>query len=507
MRAKRARLGASDHPLDERRAVMRLRLANKLKERDAYLAAYAVYTAQQAEAARFWQHQQLLQRQHALAAAAREVLAARQRAADAQRAAEQRAIDADARNAAAAAAAAREVLRADAAAWAAIELARAHERIRQLSAQQESVTASPACRGSSACRDDVSSACRDDVVFGTAYDEDEDVRSYGGDDFEMASDCAGDVSATEAVPTERPPIPEALLELARVIGEATVRLDEADHLYGRKKLCSWLSENMGLSIKFEEKVVDAAKAASVGLHEYIYRITHDVWAFCADEQNWDESICPETEWSQAKYPSTLANTFAKGILYLRAARMPDLAARVQVLQAFTDFEELKRQVELFDAYSDKCDGEFKDPVAALRALGLSVDEATRIANGGRLSREEVKKLRRRVKKRGGLVVRVRAEITAPCLPIGVPSTLRPSLHTPPRARRRHVQAPRPPHRASSARTRRFLHRSCPSSTAVVCWSVRRPSRRLPLPPRNAAREVVTNLAQAWSILKKQAPRL
>ena len=167
---------------------------------------------------------------------------------------------------------------------------------------------------------------------------------------------------------------------------------------------------MGLSIKFEEKVVDAAKAASVGLHEYIYRITHDVWAFCADEQNWDESICPETEWSQAKYPSTLANTFAKGILYLRAARMPDLAARVQVLQAFTDFEELKRQVELFDAYSDECDGEFKDPAAALRALGLSVDEATRIANGGRLSREEVKKLRRRVKKRGGLVVPVRAEI-------------------------------------------------------------------------------------------------
>ena len=413
MRAKRARLGASDHPLDERRAVMRLRLANKLKARDAYLAAYAVYTAQQAEAARFWQQRQLLQRQHALAAAAREVLAARQRAADAQRAAEQRAIDADARNAAAAAAAAREVLRADAAAWAAIELARAHERIRQLSAQQESVTASPACRGSSACRDDVSTACRDDVVFGTAYDEDEDVRSYGGDDLEMASDCAGDVPVeAEAVPTERPPIPEALLELARVIGEATVRLDEADHLYGRKKLCSWLSEKMGLSIKFEEKVVDAAKAASVGLHEYIYRITHDVWAFCADEHNWDESICPETEWSQAKYPSTLANTFAKGILYLRAARMPDLAARVEVLQAFTDFEELKRQVELFDAYSDECDGEFKDPAAALRALGLSVDEATRIANGGRLSREEVKKLRRRVKKRGGLVVRVRAEINS-----------------------------------------------------------------------------------------------
>ena len=208
MRAKRARLGASDHPLDERRAVMRLRLANKLKERDAYLAAYAVYTAQQAEAARFWQQQQLLQRQHALAAAAREVLAARQRAADAQRAAEQRAIDADARNAAAAAAAAREVLRADEAAWAAIELARAHERIRQLSAQQESVTASPACRGNSACRDDVSTACRDDVVFGTAYDEDEDVRSYGGDDLEMASDCAGDVPVeAEAVPTERPPIP------------------------------------------------------------------------------------------------------------------------------------------------------------------------------------------------------------------------------------------------------------------------------------------------------------
>ena len=413
MRAKRARLGASDHPLDERRAVMRLRLANRLKARDAYLAAYAVNTAQQAEAARFWQQQQLLQRQHALAAAAREVLAARQRAADAQRAAEQRAIDADARNAAAAAAAAREVLRADDAAWAAIELARAHERIRQLSAQQESVTAPPARRGSSACRDDVSSACRDDVVFGTAYDEDEDVRSYGGDDFEMASDCAGDVSVeAEAVPTERPPIPEALLELARVIGEATVRLDEADHLYGRKKLCSWLSEKMGLSIKFEEKVVDAAKAASVGLHEYIYRITHDVWAFCADEQNWDESICPETEWSQGKYPSTLANTFAKGILYLRAARMPDLAARVEVLQAFTDFEELKRQVELFDAYSDECDGEFKDPAAALRALGLSVDEATRIANGGRLSRDEVKKLRRRVKKRGGLVVRVRAEINS-----------------------------------------------------------------------------------------------
>ena len=406
MRAKRARLGASDHPLDERRAVMRLRLANKLKERDAYLAAYAVNTAQQAEAAQFWQQQQLLQRQHALAAAAREVLAARQRAADAQRAAEQRAIDADARNAAAAAAAAREVLRADEAAWAAIELARAHEQIRQLSAQQESVTASLARSGSTAG----STACRDDVVFGTAYDEDEDVRSYGGDDLEMASDCAGDVSVTEAVPTERPPIPEALLELARVIGEATVRLDEADHLYGRKKLCSWLSEKMGLSIKFEEKVVDAAKAASVGLHEYIYRITHDVWAFCADEQNWDESICPETEWSQAKYPSTLANTFAKGILYLRAARMPDLAARVEVLQAFTDFEELKRQVELFDAYSDECDGEFKDPAAALRALGLSVDEATRIANGGRLSREEVKKLRRRVKKRGGLVVPVRAEI-------------------------------------------------------------------------------------------------
>ena len=44
MRAKRARLGASDHPFDERRAVMRLRLANKLKERDAYLAAHAVYT-------------------------------------------------------------------------------------------------------------------------------------------------------------------------------------------------------------------------------------------------------------------------------------------------------------------------------------------------------------------------------------------------------------------------------------------------------------------------------
>ena len=409
MRAKRARLGASDHPLDERRAVMRLRLANKLKERDAYLAAYAVNTAQQAEAARFWQQRQLLQRQHALAAAAREVLAARQRAADAQRAAEQRAIDADARNAAAAAAAAREVLRADEAAWAAIELARAHERIRQLSALQESVTASPARSGSTAG----STACSDDdVVLGTAYDEDEDVRSFGGDDFEMASDCAGDVSATEAVPTERPPIPEALLELARVIGEATVRLDEADHLYGRKELCSWLSETMGLSIKFEEKVVDAAKAASVGLHEYIYRITHDVWTFCADEQNWDESICPETEWSQAKYPSTLANTFAKGILYLRAARMPDLAARVQVLQAFTDFEELKRQVELFDAYSDKCDGEFKDPAAALRALGLSVDEATRIANGGRLSREEVKKLRRRVKKRGGLVVRVSAEINS-----------------------------------------------------------------------------------------------
>ena len=61
--------------------------------------------------------------------------------------------------------------------------------------------------------------------------------------------------------------------------------------------------------------------------------------------------------------------------------MPDLAARVQVLQAFTDFEELKHQVELFDAYSDESDGEFKDPAAALRALGLSVDEATRIANG------------------------------------------------------------------------------------------------------------------------------
>ena len=204
MRAKRARLGASDHPLDERRAVMRLRLANKLKERDAYLAAYAVNTAQQAEAAQFWQQQQLLQRQHALAAAAREVLAARQRAADAQRAAEQRAIDADARNAAAAAAAAREVLRADEAAWAAIELARAHEQIRQLSAQQESVTASLARSGSTAG----STACRDDVVFGTAYDEDEDVRSYGGDDLEMASDCAGDVPVeAEAVPTERPPIP------------------------------------------------------------------------------------------------------------------------------------------------------------------------------------------------------------------------------------------------------------------------------------------------------------
>ena len=205
MRAKRARLGASDHPLDERRAVMRLRLANRLKARDAYLAAYAVYTAQQAEAARFWQQQQLFQQRHAQAAAAREVLAARQRAADAQREAEQRAIDADARNAAAAAAAAREVLRADEAAWAAIELARAHERIRQLSALQESVTASPAHSGSTAG----STACSDDdVVFGTAYDEDEDVRSYGGDDLEMASDCAGDVPVeAEAVPTERPPIP------------------------------------------------------------------------------------------------------------------------------------------------------------------------------------------------------------------------------------------------------------------------------------------------------------
>ena len=45
VRAKRARLGASDHPFDERRAVMRLRLANKLKARDAYLAAYAASTA------------------------------------------------------------------------------------------------------------------------------------------------------------------------------------------------------------------------------------------------------------------------------------------------------------------------------------------------------------------------------------------------------------------------------------------------------------------------------
>ena len=103
VRAKRARVGASDHPLDERRAVMRLRHANKLKARDAYLAAYAAGTAQQAESHRLWQQQQLFYHRHALATAAREALAVRQRAVDAQRAAEQRAIDADRKVAAAAA--------------------------------------------------------------------------------------------------------------------------------------------------------------------------------------------------------------------------------------------------------------------------------------------------------------------------------------------------------------------------------------------------------------------
>ena len=144
MRAKRARLGASDHPFDERRAVMRMRLANKLKARDAYLAAYAASTAQQAEAHRFWQHQQLLYHHHALATAAREALAVRQRAADAQRAAEQRAIDADRKVAAAAARDARDALRDAAEAATAAELALARERIRQLSAQQEPATPVPA---------------------------------------------------------------------------------------------------------------------------------------------------------------------------------------------------------------------------------------------------------------------------------------------------------------------------------------------------------------------------
>ena len=144
VRAKRARLGASDHPFDERRAVMRMRLANKLKARDAYLAAYAASTAQQAEAHRFWQHQQLLYHRHALATAAREALAMRQRAADAQRAAEQRAIDADRKVAAAAARDARDALRDAAEAATAAELALARERIRQLSAQQELATPVPA---------------------------------------------------------------------------------------------------------------------------------------------------------------------------------------------------------------------------------------------------------------------------------------------------------------------------------------------------------------------------
>ena len=144
VRAKRARLGASDHPFDERRAVMRLRLANKLKARDVYLAAYAASTAQQAEAHRFWQHQQLLYHRHALATAAREALAMRQRAADAQRAAEQRAIDADRKVAAAAARDARDALRDAAEAATAAELALARERIRQLSAQQEPATPVPA---------------------------------------------------------------------------------------------------------------------------------------------------------------------------------------------------------------------------------------------------------------------------------------------------------------------------------------------------------------------------
>ena len=123
---------------------MRLRLANKLKARDAYLAAYAAGTAQQAESHRLWQQQQLFYHRHALATAAREALAVRQRAVDAQRAAEQRAIDADRKVAAAAVRDARDALRDAAEAATAAELALAREQIRQLSAQQELATPAPA---------------------------------------------------------------------------------------------------------------------------------------------------------------------------------------------------------------------------------------------------------------------------------------------------------------------------------------------------------------------------
>ena len=420
--ATKRRLGVSEDPQKVRKAVLELR------QRRATAAWKTWYAAQQAAAqahhARFLQWQWHMERQHAagLAAAA---MAAEQRAAAAERrereAAAQRR-DAEEANTAAAAAWDAELarLRDAAAAVRAVEAVRdeigvfserraveaspllaRHEKSVEMCGKQFDSDATDGGGGADVCDDGGAEGFHepDEVFAGAAPDLDDAAAPlYGDDDDVEMEGVVGGGDGVEAPPRERPAVPQAFCKLAEAFADARRRLFTDGRLYAEEtaRYVQYLDLDRGTTFS-------ARTAESLGLREYMHRLTRDFGA-CIKPDAWDASIGGDYEqWCSEKHKASLEVMFSRAERYLRACGCADLAASVEALVDELDWEELKRQEERYEAFADESDDGFKSPAAALRALGLSVAEAAKITSG-RLSETDLRKLRRRVKRRGGLVV-------------------------------------------------------------------------------------------------------
>ena len=420
--ATKRRLGVSEDPQKVRKAVLELR------QRRATAAWKTWYAAQQAAAqahhALFLQWQWRIQCQQAAGLAAA-VMAAEQRAAAAERrereAAAQRR-DAEEANTAAAAAWDAELarLRDAAAAVRAVEAVRdevgvfselraveasplcaRHEKSVEMCGKQFDSDATDGGGGADVCDDGGAEGFHepDEVFAGAAPDLDDAAAPlYGDDDDVEMEEVVGGGDGVEAPPRERPAVPQAFCSLAEAFADARRRLS-ADGLLYAKDTAIYV-QYLGLD---RGTTFSARTAESLGLREYMHRLTRDFGA-CIKPDAWDASIGGDYEqWCSEKHKASLEVMFSRAERYLRACGCADLAASVEALVDELDWEELKRQEERYEAFADESDDGFKSPAAALRALGLSVAEAAKITSG-RLSETDLRKLRRRVKRRGGLVV-------------------------------------------------------------------------------------------------------
>ena len=362
--ATKRRRGVSEDPQKVRKAVLELR------QRRATAAWKTWYAAQQAAAqahhARFLQWQWHMERQHAAGLAAA-VMAAEQRAAAAERrereAAAQRR-DAEEANTAAAAARDAELarLRDAAAAVRAVEAVRdeigvfselravealplraRHENSVEMCGKQFDSDATDGGGGADVCDDGGAEGFHepDEVFAGAAPDLDDAAAPlYGDDDDVEMEGVVGGGDGVEAPPRERPAVPQAFCSLAEAFADARRRLS-ADGLLYAKDTAIYV-QYLGLD---RGTTFSARTAESLGLREYMHRLTRDFGA-CIKPDAWDASIGGDYEqWCSEKHKASLEVMFSRAERYLRACGCADLAASVEALVDELDWEELKRQEE------------------------------------------------------------------------------------------------------------------------------------------------------------------